>query len=78
VWEQRSAEAKSRLEVARERADSLRARAEGVAAGYRQVAPTLSPGVLADKQNQAWEQLLASPSATVQVAESPLLEEVLP
>ena len=39
VWEQRAAATASLREVARQRADSVRAQANGLAAGYRSVAP---------------------------------------
>jgi hypothetical protein len=67
IWEQRSAEARTLVDVAHERADSLRARAEGIAAANRSIAPTLDAGVLAEKRDQAWAKLVASPSTTVEV-----------
>jgi hypothetical protein len=76
VWAERSATAKTRVEVARQRADSLRARADGIAGANRQIAPTLDAAVLAAKADAAWARLLASPRVTVRVstAPSPVLE----
>ncbi|HEX4462796.1 MAG TPA: SPFH domain-containing protein [Polyangia bacterium] len=78
VWEQRSAAAKSQLEVARQQADSLRAQAAGIAAGYGKVAPTLSPGVLADQAARAWQTLVTSPLTSVVVAHQQPVVEVEP
>lgn len=68
IWEQRVDEAKTRVEVALERADGLRARAEGIAAANRSIAPTLDAAVLAQKANQAWAALLASPGVAIEVS----------
>ena len=65
VWEQRSDAAKLELDVARQRADSLRAQASGLAAGYDRVAPTLTPAVLADQAARAWQTLITSPATAV-------------
>ena len=67
VWEQRAAEAKTLVEVARQRADSLRARADGVAAANARIAPTLDAPVLAAKRDEAWARLLASPNTSVKI-----------
>jgi hypothetical protein len=67
IWEQRAAEAKTLVEVARQRADSLRARADGVAAANERIAPTLDAPVLAAKRDEAWAKLIASPNTTVKV-----------
>jgi hypothetical protein len=76
IWEQRSAQAQTQVELGRQRADNLRAEAAGIAAANRSVAPTLDAAVLADKSNQAWARLVASPSTTVHVSNdrSTLLE----
>ncbi|HEY2743603.1 MAG TPA: SPFH domain-containing protein [Polyangia bacterium] len=79
IWEQRAAEAVTDVDVARERADGLRARAEGLAAANRSIAPTLDAGVLAQKRDQAWAKLVASPRATVEVlSDSSTHLEVVP
>ena len=65
ILAERAAEAETRVEVARQRADSLRARAEGIAAANRDIAPTLDEHVLAAKADAAWKQLLVSPNVTV-------------
>jgi hypothetical protein len=71
IWEQRSLQARLRLDVAQKQADSLRAQAAGIAAANQAIAPTLLPGVLVDKANQAWQRLLSSPATTVQVTTEP-------
>ena len=68
VWEQRSLTAASRIEVARQRADALRNRAQGIAAANKSLAPTLSKEVLVDKLDQAWQRLVTSPRTTVQLS----------
>jgi hypothetical protein len=65
ILAERAAEAETRIDVARQRADSLRARAEGIAAANRDIAPTLDAGVLAAKADAAWKKLLASPNVNV-------------
>jgi regulator of protease activity HflC (stomatin/prohibitin superfamily) len=76
VWEQRSAEAKTRVELARQNAVALREKATGMASLNESVAPTLSPIVLQEKANKAWAALITSPTAAVHVVNdhSPLLE----
>ncbi len=59
------------VELARRRADNLRAEAAGVVAANAQIDPTLTAAVLADKANRAWQQLLAAPSTTVEVSNVP-------
>ena len=68
VWQERAAAAATRVEVARDRADSLRARAAGIAAANRAIAPTLDAGVLAAKRDAAWAALAASPRTVVRVS----------
>lgn len=76
VWEQRSLEARSATEIARRQADALRERGAGIAAANAQVAPGLTPAVLADERQRALARLLASPTTTILEldAHSPRLE----
>lgn len=77
VWEQRSAEAKTRIELARQKADRLRQEASGARSAYQAIEPTLSAAVLADQEAKEWKRLLTSPATTVHVTTnaSILLEE---
>ena len=75
IWEQRSLATPAQLDVARQRADSLRAQAAGIASGYAKVAPTLTPSVLADQATRAWQTLVTSPRSAVVVSNhAPTLE----
>jgi hypothetical protein len=71
IWEQRALTAQSGVELARQKADRLRAEAAGLAAANERVAPTLIPAVLQEKTDQAWRALLAAPNTTVEVSSSP-------
>jgi hypothetical protein len=74
VWEQRALAAPSRIEIARQRAESLRAEGNGIAASNRAVAATLDRVVLSRTTAENWERLLAAPSTEVVVANSPSVE----
>jgi hypothetical protein len=76
IWEQRSAEARTRVELARQKADRLQKEAAGTASAFQTVAPTLSAAVLAEQEANAWKRLVTAPTTTVQVTDKqPLLEE---
>ncbi len=70
VWQERSLQAQSEIELARQRAAAQRSVAAGIAAVHRTLAPTLQPTALADAAARAWSQLLVSASTTVQVLPS--------
>lgn len=77
VLEQRVAGVPDRLRLARQAADAQRARAEGVAAAHRALAPTLAPAALAERREKAFQQLLQSPHTSV-VAGGGVVPEVSP
>jgi hypothetical protein len=70
VWEQRSAKAKTSIEVASHEADNLRAKAAGIASANQSIAETLTPATLQNKADQAWLQLITSPTTDVEVVDS--------
>jgi hypothetical protein len=70
-WEQKSLQARSRLELAKQNADRLRAMAQGIADANAHLQPTLTPEVLNDKANRAWQALLRAPSTQVEVSTAP-------
>ncbi|HEY4121998.1 MAG TPA: SPFH domain-containing protein [Byssovorax sp.] len=74
VWEQRALEAKSGVELAKQRADRARAEAAGVAKANATLASSLTPGVLGAARNDAWKKLLTAKTTTVDVARSTTLE----
>ena len=76
AWEQRSATAKTRVDLARQSADRLRSEAQGLAAANAHVAPTLSAGVLQHEHDDAWQKLLTAKTTEVEVAteHSPAVE----
>ena len=55
------------LEVARQRGEARRQRARSIASAHAQVAPTLTPAVLADEASRAAAALMSSPSTRVLV-----------
>jgi hypothetical protein len=71
AWEQKSLQAQSRLELARQNADRLRASAQGIADANAHLAPTLTPRVLSEKADRAWQALLTSPTTQVEVSPTP-------
>jgi hypothetical protein len=65
VLEQQLLATPQKLEVARRRGEERRELARALAAGHAQVAPTLTPAVLADERRRAEERLLSAPSTEV-------------
>lgn len=78
VWQERAAATRAQLDVARRQADRLRAQATGLAAAYGSVAPTLTPGVLADEAARAWQTLVTAPRSAVVVSDHAPTLEVTP
>jgi hypothetical protein len=70
-WEQRSLQAQSRIEIARQNADRLRASARGIADANAHLQPTLTPQVLGEKADRAWQALLTAPTTQVEVSPTP-------
>jgi len=71
IWEQRALTAQTGVELARQRADRLRAEANGIAAANGDLSPTLTAAVQQDKADRAWRALLTAPGTQVQLSSSP-------
>lgn len=67
VLEQRLLTVPRELEIARQKADALRAEGEGLASRFEALSASLSPEVLEDMRRQAWDRLLRAPSSSVQI-----------
>jgi hypothetical protein len=67
AWEQSALEAKTRVELARKRAEGLHELSLGIAAAHRAVLPTLTAAVLEDLEDKAWQKLTVSPHATTYI-----------
>jgi regulator of protease activity HflC (stomatin/prohibitin superfamily) len=67
VAEQQALAQPQYLELARRRAEQRRQAARGIAASNALVAPTLTPKVLADNANRAWNNLMNSPATHVDI-----------
>lgn len=71
VWQQRGATAATNVELARKRAENLHAAAAGIASANASVAPTLTPAVLEDKGDKAWQALILAPTTAVEITNEP-------
>ena len=80
VEEQKVLLARRRIELARKRAEERREEARGTAAAHAIVATTLTPAILQESANRAWEALLTSPSTAVELRASgtPTVTEIEP
>jgi regulator of protease activity HflC (stomatin/prohibitin superfamily) len=67
VKEQEALAAPQLVELARQHAEERRAEGRGIAGAQSVIAPTLTPALLMDEENQGWSRLLNAPSTQVEV-----------